>query len=323
MPADLTKSLVIGISSRALFDMEAANQIFEESGVTAYAEHQLAHEQDVLQPGAGFALVDAILRLNDKVDGHRPAEVVVMSRNSPATSYRLFNSIEHHKLDIQRAVLTGGSALDKYLKAFSVDLYLSGHETDVRNAIKAGIPAAVIYPTSSEVADPHKGIRIAFDGDAVLFSDEAEKIYKAGGMEAFTDHEREEAQNPLPEGPFARLLRTLSILQKDNAFDEPPIRTALVTARSMPTHTRVLNTFRAWDLHVDEAFFMGGVDKTEVLRAFNPHIFFDDQDVHCDRASSVVSTARVPSDSRSNKTSKKKASRTKRAPKRSRKNGKK
>jgi 5'-nucleotidase len=294
MPVDLSKSLVISISSRALFDLEKENKIFDTKGLDAYKRYHLAHENELLKRGAGFRLVEAILRLNKKTTGHRPAEVIVMSRNAAETSFRLFNSIDHYQLDIQRACLSGGSPLAPYLNAFNVDLHLTADEGDVAAALQAGMAAAVIYPTAVESADPIAEIRIAFDGDAVLFSDEAERIFQEKGMEAFIEHEKAKAKEPLPAGPFARLLRTLHVLQTDKAFDKPPIRTALVTARSMPAHHRVLNTFRAWGVHVDEIFFMGGVEKTNILRAFKPHIFFDDQEAHCDRAANVVSTARVP-----------------------------
>jgi 5'-nucleotidase len=294
MPADLSKSLVIGISSRALFDLEEANSIHDEQGLAAYSAFMQKNEGLPLGKGSGFDLVKAILDLNGKISGHRPCEVVIMSKNSPATSFCLFNSVAHYELEIERAVLAGGARLAPYLRAFSVDLYLSADEVDVRAAIDAKIAAAVIYPTPSQAVDPRKEIRIAFDGDAVLFSDEAERIYKDDGFEAFIEHEKQKAREQLPEGPFARLLHTLSVLQKDSHFTVPPIRTALVTARSMPSHMRVLNTLRAWDVHVDEAFFMGGVEKTEILRAFNPHIFFDDQHAHCSSASGFVSTGHVP-----------------------------
>jgi 5'-nucleotidase len=294
MPADLSKSLVIGISSRALFDLEEANAVYESEGLHAYSEFMRGRENERLGKGTGFDLIKAILDLNGKVEGHRPCEVVVMSKNSPATSFCLFNSIEHYGLPIERAVLSGGSPLAPYLHAFSVDLYLSAYEDDITAAIAADIAAAVIYPTPATEADPRQEIRIAFDGDAVLFSDEAERIFKEQGFEAFIKHEQAKAREELPKGPFARLLYTLSVLQKDKQFEKPPIRTAIVTARSLPSHMRVLNTLRAWDVNVDEAFFMGGVEKTAILKAFNPHIYFDDQDTHCRRASDVVSTGRVP-----------------------------
>jgi 5'-nucleotidase len=303
MPIDLTKSLVIGISSRALFDLEEANKVFETEGEDAYTIYQEERKDEPLRPGIGFRLVEAILGLNSKIRERavRKAEVVVTSRNSPATSMRLFNSINHHKLDIQRAILTGGTPVARYLKPFCVDLYLSAYEGDVEEAIAAGIAAGAIYtssttdqPSAISSVDPVKELRFAFDGDNVLFNSEAEDVFQREKLEGFVKHEVTHSKRPLGDGPFAKLLRTLAVLQKDPSFESPPIRTALVTARSLPTHLRVLNTFRAWGIHVDEAFFMGGVDKSGVLAAFQPHIFFDDQEGHCRSASEVVSTARVP-----------------------------
>ena len=293
MPVDLSKSLVIGISSRALFDMEEANAVFEEKGEAAYARYQQEREDVMLQPGTGFRLVEAILALNKKVRGGRRAEVVVISRNSPATSMRLFKSIEHYGLDIQRSALTSGTPVTQYLPAFSVDLYLSAYENDVHAALKAGIAAGVIYGIPQSVADPCEELRIALDGDNVLFGGESEEVFQKHGLEAFVAHEKTNARRPMDDGPFAKFFRTLAVLQKDPNFDKPPIRTALITARNMPAHMRVLYTFREWGIHVDEAFFMGGVSKTEILRAFRPHIFFDDQEGHCRSASPFVSTARV------------------------------
>ena len=294
MPADLSKSLVIGISSRALFNLEDANAVFERDGEVVYGEYQHAHEKQILEPGTGFRLVQAILALNEKARGSRKAEVVVTSRNSPATSRRLFDSIKHFGLDIQRAILTGGTPVARYLKPFCVDLYLSAYENDVQDALQAGIAAAVIYGTPTEEVDPCEEIRIAFDGDNVLFGGESEEVYQTQGLEGFLAHEQKHEARPLADGPFAKLFRTLAVLQKDRSFEKPPIRTALITARSMPTHLRVLNTFRAWGIHVDEAFFMGGVSKTGILQAFRPHFFFDDQEAHCRPASAIVPTARVP-----------------------------
>lgn len=294
MPADLTNTLVVGISSRALFDLEEANEVFENEGQEAYARYQLERQRHILDPGTGFPVVQAILDLNKKAGGERVAEVVIMSQNNPATSIRLFHSIEHYRLDISRAVLSGGSPLAPYMKTFAVDLYLSAFEGDVQDALKTGTAAAVIYGTRKEEANPSEELRIAFDGDCVLFSDEAERIYQEHGLEKFLDHERQNARKPLPDGPFAKLLRTLSKLQDDERFEKPPIRTALITARNLPAHMRVLNTLITWGVDVDEAFFLGGLPKTEILGAFRPHIFFDDQEVHCIPASKVVSTGRVP-----------------------------
>jgi len=292
MPIDLSRTLVIGVSSRALFDLEEANGVYEAEGVDAYAAYQMQRVNDILGPGSGFALVKALLELN-KTAGRRKAEVVIMSRNSPATSLRMFNSIRHYELDILRAALAGGASLAQYLHAFDVDLFLSAHDEDVRIALQSGVPAARIYPTPAAVADPREQIRIAFDADAVLFSDESERIYQQRGLAAFLEHEVANAKKPLPEGPFAKLLRTLSDLQADASFTKPPIRIAVVSARNMPAHERVIRTLLAWNVRVDEAFFMGGVSKTKVLQAFAPHIFFDDQEAHCAPASNFVPTARV------------------------------
>lgn len=296
MPASLDQLLVIGISSRALFDLEVEEAIFQEQGLDAYRQHQLDMENEILKPGAGFSLVKALLRLNQLTPDQRLVEVVIMSRNSSETSMRIFNSIAHYGLDISRAALAGGAQLSPYLQAFNVSLFLSMHEDDVQAAINGGVAAALLYRLSEHAADLEQ-IRIAFDGDAVIFSDEAERIYQAGGIEAFEQHERENAKKPLPQGPFARLLIALSYIQ--NNFKAPdgralPIRTALVTARSSPAHERVIRTLRAWNIAIDETFFMGGVNKSAVLAAFKPHMFFDDQHGHCLRAADVVPTGRVP-----------------------------
>ncbi|MFZ6689242.1 5'-nucleotidase [Undibacterium sp. SXout11W] len=296
MAFSLDNLLVIGISSRALFDLEAEDAIFQAQGLDAFRQHQLENENTVLKPGAGYALVKALLKLNALIPGHRMVEVVVMSRNSSETSLRIFNSIQHYGLDITRAALTGGAPLAPYLNAFNVSLFLSLHEDDVQAAINSGVASAMLYPMPPNAADMEQ-IRIAFDGDAVLFSDESERIYQQQGVEAFESHERENAKKTLPDGPFARLLRALSYLQ--NHFKTPdgrafPLRTALVTARASPAHERVIRTLRAWDIAIDETFFMGGVNKSAVLSAFKPHMFFDDQHGHCLKASDVVPTGRVP-----------------------------
>jgi 5'-nucleotidase len=296
MPVSLDRLLVIGISSRALFDLEIEEAIFQKQGLDAYRQHQLENENQILKPGAGFSLVKALLKLNQLVPDQRLVEVVIMSRNSSETSLRIFNSIEHYGLDITRAALCGGAQLSPYLQAFNVSLFLSLHEDDVQAAVNSGIASALLYQLSEHAHDLEQ-IRIAFDGDAVIFSDESERIYQEFGIEAFEQHERENARKPLPEGPFARLLVALSFLQ--NNFKDPegralPLRTALVTARSSPSHERVIRTLRAWNISIDETFFMGGVNKSAVLAAFKPHMFFDDQHGHCIKASNFVPTGRVP-----------------------------
>ncbi|CAL60846.1 putative 5'-nucleotidase [Herminiimonas arsenicoxydans] len=298
MPVSLDRLLVVGISSRALFDLEVEEAIFRNEGLEAYRRHQLDHENEILKLGAGFALVRALLKLNALTPDQRLVEVVIMSRNSTETSMRIFNSIKHYDLDITRAVLSGGASLAPYLQAFNVSLFLSLHEDDVQAAVNSNVAAALLYQKPANALEELDQIRIAFDGDAVIFSDESELIYQTQGIEAFEKHEHENALKPLPEGPFARLLKALSFIQ--NSFRNaqgsatPPIRTALVTARSSPAHERVIRTLRAWDVTIDETFFMGGVAKSDVLAAFKPHMFFDDQAGHCDRASPLVQTGRVP-----------------------------
>ncbi len=295
MPFDLNDRLVVGISSRALFDLEEANGVFEREGLPAYRKYQREHENDVLKPGTAFPLVKALHNLN--LGDRRLTEVIVMSKNSADTSLRIFNSIEKYGLDISRAALVSGASIAPYLSSFKTDLFLSADEDDVQEAINAGFAAGTICSPTEQPIDPDapvEQIRIAFDGDAVIFSDESEQIYKSEGIDAFTEHERENAKKPLPEGPFAKLLKTISLVQSQFGPDEMPIRTALVTARNAPAHERVIRTLREWGVNIDEAFFLGGIEKAEVLRSFGAHIFFDDQTVHTGPASKLVPSARVP-----------------------------
>ena len=295
MAVNLDNKLVVGISSRALFDLEEENRIYEEQGLQAFLEYQMAHEKDILKPGTAFPLIRALHRLN--AGGRELVEIIIMSKNSAQTSLRIFNSIDHYGLDISRAALVSGNKIAPYLSAFRTGLFLSANEQDVQEAVNAGIAAGLICSPQNLAINSEEEIdqiRIAFDGDAVIFSDESEKIYKSEGLMAFADHERRNAQNPLPEGPFAKLLATISLLQKQFPEDKMPIRTALVTARSAPAHERVIRTLVAWGVRIDEAFFMGGIPKSDVLNAFGAHIFFDDQAVHTDPASKLVPAARVP-----------------------------
>lgn len=295
MAMSLDNKLVVGISSRALFDLEAENKIYEEQGLQAYLEYQIAHEKDILKPGTAFPLIKALHKLND--GGEQLVEIIIMSKNSADTSLRIFNSIEHYGLGITRAALVGGNQITPYLTAFKVDLFLSAYEKDVQEAINAGIAAGLICSHEDLKISPDEEIdeiRIAFDGDAVIFSDESEWIYKREGLSAFEEHERLNAKNPLPEGPFAKLLTTISKVQKQLGTENVPIRTALVTARNAPAHERVIRTLISWNVRIDEAFFLGGLQKSAVLKAFGAHIFFDDQAVHTDPASKLVPAARVP-----------------------------
>lgn len=295
MALKLDNKLVIGISSRALFDLEEENKIFEEQGLKAYSDYQIQHENDPLLPGTAFPLIKALQQLNK--DGKYLTEIIIMSKNSADTSLRIFNSIEHYGLDISRAALVGGGPIFPYLDAFKTDLFLSANENDVQEAINANIASGIICSHNSLPINPDEKIeqiRIAFDGDAVIFSDESEKIYQEKGLQAFAEHEHNNAQKPLPEGPFAKLLKTLSYIQNEYPENQSPIKTALVTARNAPAHERVIRTLRAWNVRIDEAFFLGGIEKSEILKAFGANIFFDDQTVHTEPASKYVPSARVP-----------------------------
>lgn len=298
MAVDFTETLVIGISSRSLFDLEKENRIYEEKGLAAYRAFQIEHEEEPPKPGTAFPLIQAVLKLNDHREKNRPplVEVVILSRNDAGIGLRIFNAIERHGLKdkITRAAFTSGASLANYLDAFSVDLFLSKSEQDVQEAVNAGYAAALIQEPPEGFKPDQDAIRLAFDGDAVLFSDEAEKIYKEKGLDAFLAHEHDNAKKELPEGPFGKLLKTLAKMHERFSPEERPVRLALVTARNAPAHERVIRTLRAWNVHIDEAFFLGGLPKGPVLKAFRAHIFFDDQQSHIGPASKLVPSGQVP-----------------------------
>jgi 5'-nucleotidase len=284
------KRLVVAISSSALFDLSESHQIYLEQGTQAYCQFQIENEDVPLQPGAAFTLVKKLLALNCDV---QHVEIILLSRNSADTGLRVFNSIQYHDLAITRAVFTSGSSPYCYVSPFGANLFLSTSPEDVRKALDAGIAAATILPSNLTNDSVDDQLRIAFDGDAVLFSDESERIYKEKGLQAFTDNERETAKYPLTGGPFKAFLMALNHLQTEFGEDAP-IRTALVTARSAPAHERVIRTLRAWGIRIDEAIFLGGMNKGPFLKSFGADIFFDDQQGHCDSAREHVATGHVP-----------------------------
>ena len=290
-----TKPLTVAISSTALFDLAESNAIYEEQGLEAYRRYQIAEEDSVLEPGPGYALVEKLLNINKLLDKSR-VEVILLSRNSADTGLRVFNSIRAHDLNITRAAFCGGLSPYRYINAFNCDLFLSTYGEDVQQALEQNVAAAMLLarPRTSVVAGGSDLLRIAFDGDAVLFSDEAEQIYQAQGLQAFAESEVSRAQHPLGGGPFKAFLNALHRLQQEFPEGESPIRTALVTARGAPAHERVIRTLREWDIRLDESLFLGGIDKTEFLRAFEADIFFDDQTGHCDRAAPHIATGHVP-----------------------------
>jgi 5'-nucleotidase len=297
MPVDLSKYLVIAISSRALFDLEEEERIFQRLGLDKYREFQLENENELLDTGTAFPMIRGLLALNR--DGQQHVEVIVLSKNHPETGLRVFKSIRHHGLTITRAAFTGGESLNPYLEAFGVDLFLSRSPEDVQEAIDGGFAAAVLYNPPGGAGEDSNQLRIAFDADAVLFSEESEALFREKGLQAFLDHEREKADEPMTEGPVARLLVKLVALQRQFPMSNAPLRIAIVTARNSPAHERVIKTLRSWGVGVDAAFFLGGVAKQPVLKAFGAHIFFDDQEDHLALASMSVAAALVPWSSRS------------------------
>jgi 5'-nucleotidase len=291
MVARYDKKLVIAISSRALFDLSDSHKVYTEKGLAAYSTYQIEHESELLQPGDAFPLVKKLLKLNERL-GEARVEIVLMSRNSADTGLRIFNSIEEYSLNISRAAFSGGQSPYRYIEAFGCHLFLSLDASDVQRALGQGIAAATLLPSRSSTEEEQ--LRFAFDGDAVLFSDEAERIYKQQGLDAFTKNEKAAAKTPLSGGPFKAFLSALHDLQSEFSSGECPIRTALVTARSAPAHERVIRTLRAWNVRIDESLFLGGLPKGEFLRAYGADVFFDDQPLHCDSAKEHVATGHVP-----------------------------
>ncbi|MGB8339528.1 MAG: 5'-nucleotidase [Burkholderiales bacterium] len=293
MPAKLDDKLVVAISSRALFNLDDSHRVFQEKGEGAYHQYQIDHEEEVLQPGVAFPLVKKLLALNKGAAKHPHVEVVLLSRNSADTGLRVMNSIRHYKLDVTRAAFTRGESPYPYVSAYGTNLFLSADPQDVRQSLEAGFAAATIYP-GSVGANTSAQLRIAFDGDAVLFSDEAERIYRKDGLDAFNTTESNAAKEPLTGGPFKNFLAALHRIQSDYPLEKSPIRTALVTARGAPAHERVIRTLRAWNIRIDEMMFLGGLEKGEFLRAFGADIFFDDQHANCESTSKHVATGHVP-----------------------------
>lgn len=310
MSATLDGKLVVAISSRALFDFEEENEVFEQGDDRAYMRLQLSRLEQPAKPGVAFSMIKKLLAFNTSsaarqatpgavppqvLPRSQPVEVVILSRNDPVSGMRVFRSAQHYGLPIQRGSFTRGQPPWRYLKPLHANLFLSAHLSDVRAALEAGVPAAQVYPLSAHASDAHPNeVRIAFDGDAVLFSDEAERVYQAQGLDAFQKHEQDKASQPLLAGPFKPLLAALQRLQNEGTPDMR-IRTALVTARSAPAHERAIRTLMNWNIEVDEAMFLGGLAKGEFLREFEPDFFFDDQTGHIESAAQHVPAGHVVS----------------------------
>jgi len=294
VPYSVEGKLVVAISSRALLDFEDENRVFERDGEGAYIELQLARLDVPAREGVAFALVKKLLAFN--TPQAQRVEVVILSKNDPVSGLRVFRSAERAGLHLERGVFTRGANPYRYLDALKANLFLSANENDVMSALESKVPAARVYPESAQAASRHSGeVRIAFDGDAVLFSDEAERVYQKDGLDAFTRHEAAHALQPLPPGPFKPLLEALQRLQAAAGTDVPMrLRTALVTARSAPAHERAVRTLMDWNIAVDEAMFLGGLDKGAFLKAFEPDFYFDDQRGHVDSARAHVAAGHVP-----------------------------
>jgi 5'-nucleotidase len=285
--------LVVAISSRALFDLTESHALFEREGLEAYRAYQIAHENDVLGPGVAFPVVKKLLALNRPEPDVPYVEVILLSRNSGDTGLRIFNSIQHYGLAITRAAFTSGEATSEYIAPFAVDLFLSANAENVARALHSGVAAATILPSQMHDAHPEQ-LRIAFDGDAVIFSDDSERVSQEQGIDAFHRNESERWDEPLPGGPFRGFLAALHRLQAAFPPENSPIRTALVTARSAPAHKRVILTLRQWGVRIDEALFLGGRDKGPFLEAFGADLFFDDSPINVESARRHVATGHVP-----------------------------
>lgn len=313
MALDLSDTLVIGITATALFDLSEADSVFrakfnedKDTAITEYRNYMLQKEDDPLEDGTAMPLIKAFLELNKyKTEGDKCplVEVVVMSRNSPETGVRVFNNIRRLNLPISRHAFTGGESVVDYLDAYDVDLFLTTHVKDAQRVIDGGSCAAAILkePPKDIEKIPEGQVRIAFDEDAVLFDDSSEIVYKAQGLGKFHQNEDSKKDIPMPEGPYASLLKKLSRLQERLPFsvEYSPVRISIVTARNAPAEMRVIKTLRHWGVYVDEIFFLGGLEKTKVLKAFKPHIFFDDQDLHLEPASQYIPSGKVPYNSNS------------------------
>ena len=289
----LQDQLVVAISSRALFDFEEENRLFEAADDRAYMQLQLQRLEQPARPGVAFSLVHKLLAFN--AGGATRVQVVILSRNDPVSGMRVFRSCQHYGLPVERGVFTRGQSPWRYLKPLDANLFLSANDADVRSALAAGVPAARVYPHAARASDAHPDeVRIAFDGDAVLFGDESEAIYQREGLQAFQTHEATHSGTPLAPGPFKPLLQALHRLQAAPSSGMR-LRTALVTARSAPAHERAVRTLMAWNIDVDEAMFLGGLSKGAFLREFEPDFFFDDHTGHVDSAAQHVPAGHVAS----------------------------
>lgn len=294
--------LVITLASSALFDLADSDRVYRERGIEEYREYQRDNETVALKPGPAFPLVRRLLRLNEGVsETEAPVEVILLSRNDPDTGLRVMNSIQTHGLGMSRAVFVNGGNPFRYMDALNASLFLSANAEDVRTAVDQGLPAGRVFPSGFADEEGDLELRIAFDFDGVVADDSAEAVHQEGGLGAFRKSEVELAAEPLKQGPLGKFFGEIARLQRferERKAQEPGycprLRTAIVTARSAPAHTRVVTTLREWGVEVDEVFFLGGIEKGRVLAEFRPHIFFDDQLRHIEGVAGAMPSAHVP-----------------------------
>jgi 5'-nucleotidase len=301
MGFNIEQKFVVAVASSALFNLSESDQVFRSYGEEEYRRYQREHENDVLPPGVAFPLIKRLLRANGDTVEEKIVEVVLLSKNDPDTGLRVFKAIQHYQLPITRAVFTAGRNPHLYMNSFGATLFLSGNEEDVKEAMEHGFPAGCVYPTDYVDEDDDQELRIAFDFDGIIADDSAEKVYQEGHLDSFIEHEVEKRTEPLPPGPLLKFLRGISLLQAGDLHQclqkkdmKPKIRIAICTARSAPAHERVVATLRNLNIRIDEAFFLGGIEKGRVLKIFKPHIFFDDQVGHIEGVANFVPSVHVP-----------------------------
>lgn len=287
MPFQIEHKLVIGVASSALFDLTGSHQVYLDSGPDEYRNFQEANLDVILGKGVAFPFIRRFLNINKRFARQAPVEVVLFSRNSPETGLRVMRSIAHYALDISRAAFMTGKSPYPYLPAFNTSLFLSANEEDVKSAIEANYPAGLVLPSKTVDDDDDAELRVAFDFDGVIADDEAETVFKTNGLDEFHAHEARHVARPHAPGPLADMFQKLALMQRmeERMQKRDPeyrkiLRIAIITARSAPSHERVVTTLKSWGVSANETFFLGGMDKARVLSVFKPHIFFDDQLTH-------------------------------------------
>jgi 5'-nucleotidase len=302
MPYPIDRKLVVGVSSTALFDLQREDDLFRQQGIKPYREYQIGNKTKILDKGLAFPFIRRYLNINKVYTEEQPVEVVLLSKNSPETGVRIFNSIKHYDLDITRGAFTSGDSPYKYIPAYNISLFLSTNEEDVLNAINAGYPAGRIIKTSVVDESDDRELRVAFDFDGVIADDESEKVYKeTGQLSLYHAHESENVEIPHKPGPLADFFKKISFFQKletkkqdDDPHYKKILRTAIITARNAPSHERAINTLRSWGVGVDDLFMLGGIEKRRILEVVRPHLYMDDQLEHLNPEIQNIPLVHIP-----------------------------